>query len=327
MFEDSNGSLWFSEYGKTNNVFKYQKETQNDLQGIAYIVKDIAEDNEGNLWFGTHGGGIYKFGGDTFISYTNLKDSSPLVVADVFENYEGKIFGVLGDKSLVEITENEAKPVAQLEHFSSLSKVSIISTKNGELNWYSSDWYAKHINQSVIQLRNGQIISLKKFFNDADLSKGIYFYEDESGAVWFVKDNKEIYRLDNAGNSSLTHILTVEDAVFRNPAPQIVSDRVGDLWFSDRITLCRLREGQFKCFQTMDGLPAIDPHSLFVDSCGWLWIGSRYNGVSVTKNPNDDEPQFINYSPEFPSNTVWAVTEDEFGKLYFGTERGVVFRF
>lgn len=323
MFEDSNGSLWFSDYGKTSDVFRYQNATQNDLQGITYIVKDIAEDNEGNLWFGTHGGGIFKFGGDAFISYTNLKDSSPLVIADIFENYEGKIFGVLGNRSFVEITENEAKPLAQLDRFSSLFKVSIISTKKGELNWYSSDWYATHINQPEIELRKGQIISLKKFFNDSDLSKGIYFYEDENGSVWFVKDNKEIYRLDNVVNSPLIHILTVEDFVFRNPAPQIVSDRVGGLWFSARITLCRLRAGQLKCVQPTDGLPTIEPRSLFVDSRGWLWIGLRYNGVSVTKNPNDEQPQFINYSAELPSNTVWAVTEDEFGKMYFGTERGV----
>lgn len=326
MFEDSSGGLWFSVYGKYSNVFKYQNTEQNPvlkLQGVAYTFKVIAEDSEGNLWFGTHGSGIYKFGGDTFISYTNPIDSSPLIVADVFENYEGKIFGVLSDKSFVELTENEVRPSAKIDYIPSLSNISIIRSEKGVLYWNSGGWYPTVINQAFIQLRNGQIIHLKKFFTDSDLSEAIYFYEDENGSLWFVKENKEIYRLDTRTNSTLTHIVSVKDFVFRGPDSRIISDRVGGLWFSDRINLCRLREKQFKCLQPADGLPAIEPRSLFVDSRGWFWVGSRYNGVSVTKNPQDDEPQFINYAAELPSNTVWAVTEDEFGKMYFGTERGV----
>jgi signal transduction histidine kinase len=107
--------------------------------------------------------------------------------------------------------------------------------------------------------------------------------------------------------------------------PQIVSDRVGDLWVSSSLGLCRLRERQFKCFQPVDGLPAVDPRALFVDSRGWLWIGLRYNGVSVTRDPREEQPQFVNYSNEqgMVSNTVWSVAEDSLGRMYFGTERGL----
>jgi ligand-binding sensor domain-containing protein len=86
-----------------------------------------------------------------------------------------------------------------------------------------------------------------------------------------------------------------------------------------------LRENQFKFFQSSDGLPEVNPRSLFVDSRGWLWVGLRYNGVSVAKNPQDDEPQFVNYSTEqgLVSDAVWFIAEDDFGKMYFATDRGL----
>jgi ligand-binding sensor domain-containing protein len=72
-------------------------------------------------------------------------------------------------------------------------------------------------------------------------------------------------------------------------------------------------------------LPDIDPRSLFVDSRGWLWIGQRYKGVSVTKEPAADHPSFIQYSTGngLLSDTAWAFTEDDEGRVYVGTARGL----
>lgn len=325
LFQDTIGNLWFSVYDKKNTALKYQKDVQDvvlKLGGMAYRIRAIGEDNEDNLWFGTDGGGVYKFGGEAFTGYTNPTDSSPLITKGVFENHDEKIFGFLSDFSLAEITENEVKTPAKTDYISSLSGVAIIRDIAGELNWCGIYWCSAG-NKPFIRLRNGQLISLKKYFNDSDLSKEFYFYEDENGSLWFVINSKEIYRLDARANSLLIHILTVENSVFQHTHPQIVSDRAGGLWFSARFDLCRLRERLFKCFQPTDGLPSVEPRSLFVDSRGWLWIGTRYNGVSITKNPNDEQPQFFNYSEELPSNTVWSITEDGFGRMYFGTERGV----
>jgi len=73
------------------------------------------------------------------------------------------------------------------------------------------------------------------------------------------------------------------------------------------------------------GLPETDPRAFFLDSRGWLWVGLRYEGVSVTREPAADNPTFLNYSHEqgqLSSNAVRSIMEDH-GRIYFGTDRGL----
>jgi signal transduction histidine kinase len=90
-------------------------------------------------------------------------------------------------------------------------------------------------------------------------------------------------------------------------------------------SLGRLKNGRLELLQPTEGLPETDPRAFFQDSRGWLWIGQRYKGVSVTQEPDADAPKFVNYSTEngLASDTVWTITEDDFGRMYFGTGKGL----
>jgi ligand-binding sensor domain-containing protein/two-component sensor histidine kinase len=323
MFGDTSDGLWLSVFdGTVPGIIKYQNGQQKSYsraQGIDYGISAFAEDREGNLWFGSYGGGIYKFGGEAFVAYT--KDFSPLFAFDIFETGEGKTVAVVNEFSRVEISENQISPLPKADYAPSLSRHATLRTATGKWFW-NGGWYDLQINQPVIQLRNGQKVSLKKLFPDADLSRAIHYYEDENGTLWLVRGD-EIYRT-TAGEQSATYYATLpKSALLNGSKPQILSDRVGGLWFSSGEGLCRLRDKQFQCFQPTDGLPTIDPRALFVDRRGWLWVGLRYNGVSVTRNPQTEQPQFSNYSDELPSNVVWFIAEDNFGRMYFGTEKGL----
>src|SRR5262249_35702108 len=107
--------------------------------------------------------------------------------------------------------------------------------------------------------------------------------------------------------------------------PQVITDHAGGLWLGSRQKLARLWHGKFVRVEPTQGLPEIDPRSFFMDSRGWLWIGMRYKGVSLTKEPGAENPQFINYSTGngLSSETVWTITEDALGRMYFGTGRGL----
>jgi len=78
-------------------------------------------------------------------------------------------------------------------------------------------------------------------------------------------------------------------------------------------------------FQPTDGLPETDPRALFLDSRGWLWIGLHCKGVSLTKDPTAESPKFASFSTAngLASDTVWSIAEDDFGRIYLGTGRGL----
>src|SRR5262249_14717489 len=104
-----------------------------------------------------------------------------------------------------------------------------------------------------------------------------------------------------------------------------ISDRAGGLWLGRASLLGRVWHGKFSRLQPTGGLPETNPRCFFLDSRGWLWIGMRYGGVSMTKEPGAEDPRFINYSTEqrLSSNAVRSIGEDDCGRIYLGTDRGL----
>ncbi len=58
-----------------------------DKQGLPNnTVKSIMEDENGNIWFGTHGGGVSKYNGMIFSHYTEKEGLSNNIVLSVFQD-------------------------------------------------------------------------------------------------------------------------------------------------------------------------------------------------------------------------------------------------
>src|SRR5262249_5404367 len=116
-------------------------------------------------------------------------------------------------------------------------------------------------------------------------------------------------------NGLLSRVINGQDSLVQpaqgNPPPGL-DDRL--LW-----------EAAERRLAPAEGLPEVLGRALWLDSRGWLWIGLRNKGVSVTKDPSAEPLQFINYSTAdgLISNTVWSIGEDDAGRIYLGTGRGL----
>ncbi|MDM7915429.1 MAG: two-component regulator propeller domain-containing protein [Candidatus Eisenbacteria bacterium] len=99
----------------------------------------------------------------------------------------------------------------------------------------------------------------------------------------------------------------------------------GDQWIAAFAGLARLRDGRLERIFPQSGLPSDQTRPLFLDSRSRLWLGHRFGGVSVTDDPQAGHPVFRNYSEEdgLSSATVWAIAEDDSGRIYLGTSRGL----
>jgi two-component sensor histidine kinase len=156
-----------------------------------------------------------------------------------------------------------------------------------------------------------------------------------------------MFSIDRSGQDGRLDIHRVP-LKYRFPYRRITSDQKGDLWIGTNGLLSRVVDGQDSLLQPAgdpelgpeerrwwdlaemklppaEGLPEIRPRAFFLDSRGWLWIGLRNKGVSVTTAPSADALSFVNYSTAdgLASNTVWSITEDDSGRMYFATGRGL----
>jgi ligand-binding sensor domain-containing protein/signal transduction histidine kinase len=104
-------------------------------------------------------------------------------------------------------------------------------------------------------------------------------------------------------------------------------DRTGALWigFAEAGGLTRFQHGRFSYYAAADGVPAGEVRALHLDRRGALWIATSLGGLGCVQNPAADRPRFMTYSTAngLASNTIWSLTEDDLGRIYIGTLRGI----
>jgi len=121
IFEDSHGNLWIGSNwaggycglmlydGDSLTHFSEQKEIINNdfLKGKLTVppgslarIFAIAEDNAGNMWFGTIHSGVWRFDGKSFINYT-LKDGlTGMVVTEIYKDKKGDLWFGMGNGTI-----------------------------------------------------------------------------------------------------------------------------------------------------------------------------------------------------------------------------------
>jgi len=55
-------------------------------------VSTILEDQAGNLWFGTYGGGVSRYDGEKFVTFTTQEGLAGNWVRDILQDREGQLW-------------------------------------------------------------------------------------------------------------------------------------------------------------------------------------------------------------------------------------------
>ena len=317
------GTLWL---GTNKALVKYhngQSVSYRSGQGLDIPhIRALAEDRDGNLWIGTVGGGVYKLINETIISYTRAAGLPSPSVSRVFEDDAGRINAVIRlSYELLRITD-AGITAGQTIRSAPRPSNSVFVRQHDSHSWEIVTLTAQvRLPEPVLRLRNGHNLNVKQLVEPVHWTSGFEVFEDNTETLWLLTRDGNIHRAQ-LPYDSIAESLSTD---FRLPPTIMIRDRQDGLWLGAVGRLGRVRKGQFRAIQPTDGLPETDPRSMFVDSRGWLWVGNRYRGVSVTKEPAAEQPRFVGYSPEqdLLGGDVRAIEEDNFGRMYFGTTRGL----
>lgn len=322
LLVDGAGALWL---GTEQGLMKYADgktshyTVANGLPGDQ--VWALATDRTGDLWVGTRVGACQLIS-EAIVSYTR-SEGLPSSTNSIYADETGRIWAVLVNGSVAEIVGGKIVTNARLASpFIATSSVDLIYSGKIWYRWlYGSGEPAVKIDKPRVRLGNGQEIDLARY-----VSTDARVYTDERGVLWIAKADRKIYRLSLSGNGAFTVESFPTDADYRVTYTHMIGDGAGGLWLGTTEKMGRIRDGRYTSVEPVVGLPETDPRAVFMDSRGWLWIGLRYKGVSVTKEPAAEDPTFLNFSPEYgqlSSTAVRSITEDWAGRVYFGTDRGL----
>lgn len=227
----------------------FQQET--DLQSPGVSFSSIDEDEEGTLWTGSFGKGLF-FKTETDSVFRSFKGfpaaqslPSDLVVYTVRADRDGKIW--IGTYS---------------------SGLYLIDKKNRSIQVFQTD------KRKPFSYAHNDVLCIKR---------------DQKGGVWIGTDGGGLsYHHAALGNFSIYYANNIPDTVSIEQVRSIVIDQAGRVWAgtSEKGLFCHNPvNGSFRQFTLAPYKPGLtNPNrivSLFCDTEGDLWIGTQTNGLLV----------------------------------------------
>jgi ligand-binding sensor domain-containing protein/two-component sensor histidine kinase len=324
--EAEDGSLWI---GTDNGIIKYKDgsaslyTTSNGLSDNR--VSAVMQDREGNIWIGTISGGLCKLENESIVSFATKEGLPQDYVANVVEDKEGRIYAATSTKGLAEIAGGRAIPVSWSANppFGDLGQ-RILQDRAGYW-WIGTGAGVFRSAGPILRLAGAKKYGRAQGVEEDTVfhTRGPSMYEDPAGAIWISSDHY-LFRYDPSRGPFQAIPLRVNNV----PIPGALCmqmDPKGALWVATYTGLYQFAGGQLTPVEAPQALPVSQVRALFLDSRGWLWLGLRYTGVAVIRDPSRQPFEVVNYSTAtgLGSDSVWTITEDHAGRIYLGTERGL----
>jgi ligand-binding sensor domain-containing protein/serine phosphatase RsbU (regulator of sigma subunit) len=330
-------------------------------QGLSSsYVACMLQDKNGNIWFGTKGGGVSKYDGSEFISYTEKQGLPNNFVVSIAEDKNGNIwFGTDGGgackydgQSFTIFSEAEGLINNAVWSMLSDSKSNMwFGTAGGgvckydgtNFTYYDKDnGFASNYIISLAEDKRGNIWMgtygdglLKHdpntpggkdftFFTEEDgLSSGIItsITEDRNGNMWMATDGGGACKYN--GNSFTQY--SEESGLTSNSINAVLEDKTGNIWFgTNGRGVCKYDGSNFTCFTEYEGLSGSSILCLLQDRNEDIWYGT--DGHGVTKY---DRSCFTHFTKKegLSNNAVYRTIEDHNKNLWFGTNGGGVCKY
>jgi len=316
---DPDGRPFILGDGGRSNFTHFTTDNGLALDAIRCSVKD----KNGNLWFGTYGGGVSRYDGKSFTNFTTTHGLPNNVVNCILEDKSGNLWiGTNGGSS-----RYDGKSFTNFTSAQGLANNfvnCILEDKSGNL-WFST--YGRGVSRY-----DGK--SFTNFTPAQGLVNNyvISIFEDKSGKLWFGTSDGGVgfYEPPKVGQVGKFINFSTAQGLVNNTVKSILEDNNRNLWFGTDGGISRYEPpkvgqvGTFTSFTTAQGLANNIVISILEDNNGNLWFDtyeggtSRYDGKSFTS---------FTTTQGLSHNVVMSILEDKSGKLWFGTFGGGVSRY
>jgi signal transduction histidine kinase/ligand-binding sensor domain-containing protein len=322
LAEDRDGNLWTSSTCGAKKIVRYGFTTYKETDGLGDdFVVSIFENSAGELFAinypNKNGRFISRFEGDKF---SLVRPALPAYV-----NYHG--WGV------IQTVRQDSKGVWWIPsgfglfrttaktNFNDLATAPLERVETGA-TWFPPEEEDK---PELIEKYGEQAVKEIKYYEVFRL------FEDSRGDIWILTTTtaNEIFRWERAKN--IWHNYTVQTGLSDSRVGMsLAEDGFGNIWIGassdhNQSALIRFRDGEFRILSEAEGGPSGWLRDLFFDSRGRLWITSDSDGLWRLDEPNSDRWEFVKYTSAdgLTSFATACVTEDEYGRIYIGTRRGI----
>jgi ligand-binding sensor domain-containing protein/class 3 adenylate cyclase len=306
---DKDGNPVIMGDGGISNFRTFTTDNGLTLDGVSCSLMDRA----GNLWFGTYGGGVSRYDGNSFSTFTSAQGLANNSVSSIAEDKSGNLwFGTFGGG----VSRYDGKTFCTFTSAQGLANNTVFciaEDRSGNL-WFGTNGggVSRYDRKSFRNLTKAQGLA-----NNTVLC----IAEDRSGNLWFGTYRGGVSRYDG----KTFHTFTKADGLADNSVSSTVKDKSGNLWFGTYDGGVSRYDGKnFLTFSSAQGLASNSVSCIAEDKSGNLWFGT--NGCGVSRYDGKSFNTFTT-SQGLSNNSVLCITEDKSGNLWFGTNGGGVSRY
>ncbi|TNE55933.1 MAG: hypothetical protein EP338_01750 [Bacteroidetes bacterium] len=278
---------------------------------VGNCVRNIHQDHDGNLWFGTNGYGVARYDGEKLTYFSIDNGFSGNQVTDIREYNDGKIwFATYGG---ISIYDGESFRNYTVEDGLSNEWVWCVhKDRKGDI-WAGTAKGLCKLKGSrfeVVQLPASPVNNPEATVSPDRITD---ILEDRDGDLWFSSDGCGVYRFDGQKFS----VITNKDGLCDNTIYRLFMDRRGNIWFGSMFGgLSRYDGNEFISFSTKNGILGDDEVcEIYEDRAGNIWFSSEGFGLY-----RYDGNSFRNYAKKEGLGVlaVQAVLEDKDGRFWVG---------
>ena len=332
MSQTADGRVWLTS-AKGLNVFDGREfRSFNTANGFGVMVGTMAEDPDRNLWVGSLNGAV-KLVAHGLSTYGKDDGMGDEAVRAIYQTAAGDFYVVAGDwwvSRLVGRRFVSARP--RLGDPGSPQWTSNAAMPDSAGAWWFTSERGLFRFDGVRSLKRLDTLRPSAVYrNSPDFRDGVFYrvFEDSRGDVWVSTrapaPGSGLSRWERATGSF--YLYGPADGLPEGRAPaSFCEDRSGALWIGFYLGgLARYAGGRFQLLTAADGLPEGFVADLHLDGTGRLWVATNTGGVARVDDPEAAHPSFAHYTTAdgLSSNNVRAITEDEAGRIYLGTVRGL----
>ncbi len=265
-------------------------------------VCSLAEDQENNLWVGTHGGlALLRERKVTMHSPPDQWQGRP--VLSTMRAHDGAVWAATEGAGVYRFKDNV------WTHFDVANPFVWSVYEDSQKQIWAGTWGG-----GLFRLENGQFAIQTNLFPTTD--PVLALIESPVGTMW-IGTGKGLMRVRGGVLEKLT---AFGDAAAGDVRAIEVGDD-GELWIGTQGSgLGHFKNGKLQTFWMTNGLAGNFIISLCHETNGTLWIGTLDMGLSRYKG---GVFRTINTTHGFPGNTIFHIEDDQEGNLWFNSPHGL----
>ncbi|HUR97237.1 MAG TPA: two-component regulator propeller domain-containing protein [Pyrinomonadaceae bacterium] len=295
-------------------------------------VVELAEDISGNVWLSTNSSGLRRLARGGFVNFTEADNLRERRINSIVSGTDGHVY-VLSELNKIYRVDGKSLTgvLPRNMDMQSWGRGNVTFRDHTGAWWIAGNLGLQRY-PPVEKLEDLATLKPQRTYTTKDgLFTDVIFQllEDSRGDIWIGTIGHPVESLLRWERSTETlHQYTVAAYGLPpgNPVTALAEDHGGNIWigfYSGGVA--RFRNGRFELFGDADNLPLSYIGNIFTDSAGRVWIATSSRGVVRVDEPTAEKVRFVDVTTQqgLSSNQANCTTEDDFGRIYVSTGRGV----